>query len=159
MALAHHGIEIETVSEPKQTETTQRWKLTLRCSPSRLPVHTKIEFSRRGLDQGTEFGPVDSQLIADYTLAPILSTHYNRDRALYHKLEALAGLSETQARDVFDLYHLRHSGARLSGLSVSEELVVTAQETALRVGYRDFLGQVVAYLPANYQEQYSDPAL
>ncbi|MGH8136543.1 MAG: nucleotidyl transferase AbiEii/AbiGii toxin family protein, partial [Steroidobacteraceae bacterium] len=49
-ALRAQGIEIARTSLPKQTETTQRCKLTLRLTESGAEVPTKIEFSRRGLD-------------------------------------------------------------------------------------------------------------
>ena len=43
-------IVIGKISAPKQTETTQRWKLTLR-TPLPLALNTKIEFSRRGVER------------------------------------------------------------------------------------------------------------
>src|ERR1035437_4541314 len=42
------GVRIDHKSEPKQTDTTQRWKFTLLANDSTAPLHTKIEFSRRG---------------------------------------------------------------------------------------------------------------
>jgi hypothetical protein len=45
-------IEISQVSRPKQTETTQRWKLALRSAAAGSDIPTKIEFSRRVLDEG-----------------------------------------------------------------------------------------------------------
>src|SRR5690349_3760099 len=41
--LQAHGIEIVDVSSPKQTATTQRWKMTLKSIHTELPLHTKIE--------------------------------------------------------------------------------------------------------------------
>src|ERR1043166_824906 len=40
--LRTRDLELERHSAPKQTETTQRWKLSLRPSGSDLLVHTKI---------------------------------------------------------------------------------------------------------------------
>lgn len=48
LVLREKGITIEKVSTPKQTSTTQRWKVGL--SVNGELGHTKIEFSRRGLD-------------------------------------------------------------------------------------------------------------
>src|SRR5262249_3148165 len=47
--LRAQGLEVVKTSLPKQTETTQRWKLILRNAESGAEVPTKIEFSRRGL--------------------------------------------------------------------------------------------------------------
>src|SRR6476646_7340938 len=40
-------IELAQVSRPKQTETTQGWKVGLRLGPTGTTLPTKIEFSRR----------------------------------------------------------------------------------------------------------------
>ena len=45
--LQTHDMEILNTSTPKQTSTTQRWKISLKSPASTLPLHTKIEFSRR----------------------------------------------------------------------------------------------------------------
>ncbi|MGH7327468.1 MAG: nucleotidyl transferase AbiEii/AbiGii toxin family protein, partial [Polyangiaceae bacterium] len=45
--LRTRGLAIEAWSAPKQTDTTQRWKVSLRSDDSRTAIHTKIEFSRR----------------------------------------------------------------------------------------------------------------
>src|SRR3990172_7533030 len=57
--LEARGVGIERVSEPKQTDTTQRWKLGLRVQGSSLALPTKIECSRRGLEDGVVLGSVD----------------------------------------------------------------------------------------------------
>jgi hypothetical protein len=41
------GIEIVDWSDPKQTETTQRWKVQIKIPNESMPIPTKIEFSRR----------------------------------------------------------------------------------------------------------------
>src|SRR3989338_3478036 len=43
--LYSQGIEITHLTEAKQTDTTQRWKLTLQVKNTSLPLPTKIEFS------------------------------------------------------------------------------------------------------------------
>ena len=45
--LRAEGIEIAQTSEPKQTDTTQRWKVLLRLKDVEREIPTKIEFSRR----------------------------------------------------------------------------------------------------------------
>src|SRR5436309_14001194 len=45
--LVSQGLEIIRISKPKQTDTTQRWKLQVRGVGVSVPLHTKVEFSRR----------------------------------------------------------------------------------------------------------------
>ncbi len=81
-ALRTQGIEIARTALPKQTGTTQRWKLTLRITESGAEVPTKIEFSRRGLDEQTAVEPVDAGIIRTYRLYPVIVQHYSRARGL-----------------------------------------------------------------------------
>lgn len=157
IALKQLGIEIGTISSPKQTETTQRWKLTLIGKETPFPIHTKIEFSRREFKKQILFGPVDSRIIQQYQIPPVLVNHYDANTAFEQKVAALVGRSQTQARDIFDLYHLLNIGT-LAG-SYTPETRAKAQSAAYSVTYKDFLSQVVSYLPAEYQSQYSDPKL
>jgi predicted nucleotidyltransferase component of viral defense system len=48
-SLRAQSLEIQSTSAPKQTETTQRWKIRLSLSSTGQQVPTKIEFSRRPL--------------------------------------------------------------------------------------------------------------
>lgn len=57
--LRTQGLDLAGTTQPKQTATTQRWKVTLRISESGAQVPTKIEFSRRGLDGDKAVEPVD----------------------------------------------------------------------------------------------------
>ena len=47
LPLKSRGIAVAETSAPKQTDTTQRWKASLSVDGRSLPIHTKIEFSRR----------------------------------------------------------------------------------------------------------------
>lgn len=147
------GIVISRFSAPKQTETTQRWKLGLEIEGT--PAHTKIEFSRRGLSGATEFGPADPVLTARHGLAPLLATHYTRKAAIQQKVNALIGRAEPQARDVFDLNLLLAGGAHSVPLTPAQRDKVS--ERALALGFDAFRSQVVAYLEPGLQEQYGSP--
>lgn len=150
--LQTHGLVLEGHTAPKQTETTQRWKLSVRRADAVRPVPTKIEFSRRRLDEGAEFAPVDPAILRRYRLYPVLAQHYGLTPALMQKVAALAGRGETQARDVFDLKLLLDQGAQAgAGLG---KLIPAAIEKAMSVGYDQFAGQVLAYLEPEYQEHY-----
>ncbi len=146
--LAVFDIELAEWSAPNQTETTQRWKVRLAVPPRSVLVATKIEFSRRGLDAGTEFGAALPTVVGAYGLAPLKATHYGKRAAYWQKVAALGGRPTTQARDVFDLDLLLASGVvpgrPPSGL---RRRLAAAIENAAGVSFDDFRGQVLPYLP------------
>jgi len=150
-------IEISNVSEPKQTSTTQRWKVRLRSPASDLELPTRIEFSRRHFDPGIIFDSVDSEIVASYRLRPILATHYNIETAFTQKLEALIERRETQARDIFDLAFLLQRGATGSANRLDKKRVAKARQLAVAVPFDHFVAQVVAYLLPEYQDFYRNP--
>lgn len=148
-------IEISQVSRPKQTETTQRWKLALRSTAAGPEIPTKIEFSRRALDEGVAHEAVDPEFIRRYRLYPILVQHYTTRAALAQKIAALALRSQTQARDIFDLKLLLDAGADSSPLPKKiASNIPRAIENAMSIGYDEFAGQVLAYLEPEYQDHY-----
>ncbi len=59
-----------------------------------VPLPTKIEFSRRGLDDGVAFGSVDASVARAYQLPPLMVSHYDGATALRQKVGALAGRRE-----------------------------------------------------------------
>lgn len=153
--LQTHGLALTGHTAPKQTETTQRWKLSVRRLDAARVVPTKIEFSRRRLDAGAEVAPVDAPLLQRYRLYPVLSQHYGLAPAFAQKVAALAGRSETQARDIFDLKLLLDQGAEPGAASTGVgKLLPAAIENAMAVGYDQFAGQVLAYLEPEHQDQY-----
>lgn len=152
--LQSRGITISSWSAPKQTDTTQRWKASLMIAGSDVAVPTKIEFSRRETDANGVIEPIDPELIQRYALFPVLCQHYEAELAFEQKVNALIHRSETQARDIFDLELLSHS-AKIRKVEVASADLEKAQENALTVSFDDFKGQVLAYLPAEYQEYYS----
>jgi predicted nucleotidyltransferase component of viral defense system len=154
-AIRAHGIEIAKSSSPKQTETTQRWKLTLRISDSGTEVPTKIEFSRRGLDEKKAVEPVDVEIIRTYRLYPVILQHYAVQTAFAQKIAALALREQVQSRDVFDLKLLLDVGGAEPPLQSSTTAnLATAIDNALAVDYDAFAGQVLAFLEPEYQEYY-----
>ncbi len=152
--LLSKGVEIRKISEPKQTETTQRWKILFSTEKTGIPLHTKIEFSRRGLKEGIEFELIDTTISSKYHLQPIFSCHYVKEAAYTQKLEALIGRSETQARDLFDLFHLINLGCKK--VTIQKEKKEKIKERAFSISFEEFKSQVVAYLPVEYYQQYDD---
>jgi hypothetical protein len=153
--LRSQKIEIEAVTAPKQTATTQRWKITLRVGDQRVSVPTKMEFSRRALDAGTAVTPVESELIRRYRLYPVIVQHYGADAAFLQKIGALALRTETQARDIFDLDLLRNAGAKPALDQQHHHLLAAAIDNAMTIGFDDFRGQVVAYLEPEHQADFA----
>jgi len=155
-SLRAQGLEISAVTAPKQTTTTQRWKIALRLADQQGTLPTKIEFSRRALDEGAELEPVEPELIRRYRLYPVLVQRYGAATAFAQKVAALALRTETQARDIFDLKLLLDAGAAPPG--ISPELLAAAIENAMTISFDDFSGQVVAYLEPEHQADYRDRA-
>lgn len=154
-ALAARGMAIDRLTAPKQTETTQRWKMGLKLSNTPVILSTKIEFSRRNMDGACLFEPVDSELIQSYQLYPILTNHYTQESAFCQKVSALIHRTEVQARDLFDLHLLLDRGVQSECLPepLRKELDV-AIEHALSIDFSAFKAQVVAYLMDEYQDYY-----
>lgn len=155
--LASLGIHIAQFSSPKQTDTTQRWKVQLQPEGRQTTLSTKIEFSRRNRvdEQTTEFESVDRELVARYRLSPVFVTHYNRAEAFHQKLLALLGRSETQVRDVFDLYQLLSNDSLQLPRNLSSK-VEAMKEKILSIDFDMFSSQVIAFLEPSYLEHYGE---
>jgi predicted nucleotidyltransferase component of viral defense system len=156
-ALRTQGIEIARTSQPKQTGTTQRWKVTLRLTESGAEVPTKIEFSRRGPDGEKATESVDEGIIRTYRLYPVIVQHYGVHAAFAQKVSALALREQVQSRDVFDLKLLLDAGGAERPLSSQATAhLAAAIDNALQVDYDAFAGQVLAFLEPEYQQYYGD---
>jgi predicted nucleotidyltransferase component of viral defense system len=153
--LESNKIIIDNFSDPTQTETTQRWKILLKCASSSIALPTKIEFSRREEQEDTLYESINSTILHEYLLPPLFSNHYSATKAYEQKLRALINRKETQARDVFDLYHLICQGVdtKIKDSELASQLD-KAQDNALSITFEEFKGQVVVYLLDNYREQF-----
>jgi predicted nucleotidyltransferase component of viral defense system len=155
--LATQGLEIVRVSKPKQTETTQRWKIELKASGVSVPLHTKVEFSRRGARlEEHALEPVRGDVVRPYGIPAPTINHYTARAAIRQKIQALASRSEIQARDIWDLEHLlRTTQADPRPLPRQLRLLVPeAVQRALSLGYDTFKAQVVPYLAEEDQGLY-----
>jgi predicted nucleotidyltransferase component of viral defense system len=159
-ALRAQRLEVVRSTAPKQTETTQRWKVGLRVVPSGVDLPTKIEFSRRdAVAAGIAHEPVSEALVRHYRLYPVIVQHYTAGAAIEQKVAALALRSQTQARDIFDLSLLLDAAAPARGeLGAVAGNLARAIENAMSVSFGDFVGQVVAFLEPEYQEHYGQRA-
>lgn len=158
LALQSQRISIEHITEHKQSETTQRWKLGLQRHGFDQVIPTKVEFSRRGMQGGTALGSVNPSLVQCYGLAPVMAPHYPAEAALLQKVTALGSRSVTQARDIFDLYLLL-SKERFSKIepALEKHVLAAARNNALALSFDDFKGQVIAYLQPDDQPGYDSP--
>ncbi|MCU0276438.1 MAG: nucleotidyl transferase AbiEii/AbiGii toxin family protein [Acidobacteria bacterium] len=153
--LRAYGLAIARWSKPKQTETTQRWKVALAVTDSDMILPTKVEFSRRGMVMETRFAAVDPLIIQSYHLSPLLVSHYAAQEAFEQKIAALADRRETQARDVFDASHLLNSGADPARFPpILRERLPRAIENALSVTFPVFKSQVLSFLHPDQRQPY-----
>lgn len=148
-------IEIEHITEHKQTETTQRWKLGLIVPHLEKTLPTKIEFSRRGLEKQIKFEPISPEVIRFFELSPILINHYPAEITCQQKLKALISRKTVQARDIFDLYLLLAS--RVERIDLPEEVRANlnqAKENILSMDFKVFKSQVISYLEPEDQPRF-----
>lgn len=155
--LQNNNLKILSISAPKQTLTTQCWKILLRIKGKLFSLHTKIEFSRRTFGKDVAFELINPTILNQYALLPILANHYSIQTMYQQKILALALRKETQARDVFDLYLLIGSmnNLILNDKETRKKLSI-AINNAKNITFADFKGQVIAYLSEGYQKQYEN---
>ncbi len=146
--LRNRGIEVASSSAPKQTETTQRWKIALAVQGLALPQPTKIEFSRRATTEEAVLQAISPSVLAEHQAITFLAPHYPLEPAIRQKVKALADRREVQARDVFDLgaVLIPRTGGEPSALQADRSVLKAALERAMSVTYDDYKSQVVSYL-------------
>lgn len=153
------NILVNDKSKAKQTETTQRFKLRL-VNEAGEEFPTKVEFSRR------EMAPTEKYLLE--TINPRIARqfkklsfpcyHYHPESAVSQKVRALAGRTETQARDVFDLY-LLYLGGSFDRVTIHQTITPEEREKAMLslcgLDFDNYSGQVVEYLEEEARIQYA----
>lgn len=150
-------LEIEDFSAPKQTETTQRWKVAVNAKGRPDPVRTKLELSHRELDGRFALDPVPEAVVAEYAIRPPTVQHYLTGAAIEQKVHALAGRAETQARDVFDLELLfRGNRDRELDVEVPEEVRDLAVNRTIELPFDAFRDQVLPFLEPEVAESLAD---
>lgn len=155
------GLDINDPEKAKHTETTQRFRVGLvTASGQRLP--TKVEFSRRGkTPDNPPLELIDPAIARQYRKLSFRCRHYPGTVAAQQKVQALAGRTETQARDVFDLYLLYAGGYAadiVTAGTLKRQTRQAAVDAALSLSYEDFEGQVVEFLQEPERQEYASPA-
>lgn len=151
------GVAVAEFSKPKQTDTTQRWKIALQAPDRKQPIRTKVEFSHRKAAAEFRLEVVPSQIVEPYALRAPSVQHYTGAVPTEQKVEALAGRSETQARDVFDLDLLLRRKSLPPG-SVDRGTVEAAIGRALELPFDAFRDQVLPFLEPEATEIYDRTA-
>lgn len=152
------GLVVESSSKPTQTETTQSWKVALARTGRDEPLRTRIEFSRRNGDRRHVLESVPARIVAPYALRAPSLRHYQAEAATEQKVAALAGRSETQARDVFDLELLLRPKPALTA-TLPAGTCERAAGRALELPFAAFRDQVLPFLDPEAAELYADPAV
>src|SRR5680860_112117 len=145
------GLAVAEFSKPKQTATTRRWKVAIEVSGRSEPLRIKIEFSNRNGEQRYRLEPVPNRIAAPYALRSPSIQHYTEHAPAEQKVEALAGRSETQARDVFDLDLLFRRGPLPAG-SLNPQILADAADRALQLPFAAFRDQVLPFLATDVVE-------
>lgn len=140
-------------TKPKQTDTTRRWKVSIEAPGRSDPVRTKIEFSYRNGEQRHLLEAVPRRIVGPYALRPPTVQHYTVDAATEQKARALAGRSETQARDVFDLDLLFRLQPQMAA-SVGSQILAEAAHRALELPFAALRDQVLPFLEPGVAELY-----
>lgn len=150
------GLAIAETSKPKQTKTTQRWKVGISAPGQAREVRTKIEFSKRNGDGRYRLEAIPNEVVGPYGLRPPTIQHYIDGAPTEQKILALAGRTQTQARDVFDLDLLLRRQPLPSG-QVDPDKLAEAAGRALELGFEEFRQQVVEFLEPDAVELYDSP--
>ena len=151
------GLAVDGFTKPKQTDTTRRWKVAIAVAGRRETVRTKIEFSHRNGERRHILEPVEGRVVAPYALRAPTMQHYTADAATEQKIKALAGRSETQARDVFDLDLLLRRQPLPAG-TIDRQILERAAERGLELPFTAFRDQVLPFLDPEVTELYDTPA-
>lgn len=155
-SLLSQGITRIEASKPKQTETTQRWKVALFVGAGG-PLPTKIEFSRRHDQINCSAGMPDAELLRHYRMTPFAAQVYDAAAMAAQKIAALASPSRYALRDLFDLHHLLRV-ILVKPIDAAKRVETKILESALeKVGsfsFGEFKEQVLPYLSGDLIDFY-----
>jgi predicted nucleotidyltransferase component of viral defense system len=152
-----YGIEVAETSTPKQTDTTQRWKMSLKVTGLRDLVPTRLEFSRRATDsQESVLGQVSKPIADAYRSSPFSVSHYKLSASIVQKIDAMA--HRQKARDLFDLAmllerHARDLGA-VTAIHPAQDTARAALAKASAMTYAAYLAEVVPYLEKSQRKEH-----
>lgn len=156
--LAQHGVSALRATKPKQTATTQRWKISLEMPGG--AVGTKIEFSRRADKIIPAEGTPGPEILLAHGCVPFAARFYDGPEMLRQKVLALAANGRNAARDLYDLHHLLYF-RQIPPESLKElkpEILRAAARKAAAFSFAEFNAQVIPYLTDEMIAAYRAPA-
>lgn len=155
--LQRWGISEVTFTEPKQTETTQRWKIQLvMTGGNSLPTRLECSRRREKLTDATA-GVPSPEILRLHQMTPFVCRHYGAVPIARQKIAALASPSRVACRDLFDLYHLlTYSNLATGSLQLPGAVTQAAIEKISSFEKNDFLEQVAPFLPADLAKLYGE---
>lgn len=115
-ATAGGEIEDLVITEPKQTETTARWKINGVVADTGLPLHMTLEISFRSSINKQDVALTSYQ--AEGMNAPSMIPVYKDERLVINKINALLSPSRSAPRDVVDLFLLFEAGVDISAEAI-----------------------------------------
>lgn len=153
-ALRGSGLTDASVSEPKQTDTVARWKISGRASTGEA-LNLTVEVSRRGAPDLGHVVKVPVE-ISDRTLPRVYVSVYDEQALTDNKVAALLDVRRTAPRDIYDLEVLLARGAcpsaaALERLGSRAALIERAGEKLDLMGWALFRDQVLPALPREVQ--------
>jgi len=159
-ALRGSGLSESSISEPKQTDTVARWKISARTAAGET-LNLTVEVSRRRAPDLTHVLKVPIQ-VADRTLPRVYVSVYDEQALADNKVVALLDERRTAPRDVYDLELLLSRGVCPSPKVVEQlgghaELTRRVSTKLDLMGWDLFRDQVLPALPretrANIDEE------
>jgi len=153
-AMQGSGLTLVSISEPKQTDTVARWKISCRTSAGEQ-LNLTVEVSRRRAPDLVHVIKVPVQ-IADRTLPRVYVSVYDEQALTDNKLSALLDERRTAPRDIYDLELLLARGVCPSAQAVERvggyaKLLPRASEKLDLMGWALFRDQVLPALPREMQ--------
>jgi len=153
-AMQGSGLIEVSISEPKQTDTVARWKISCRTSAGE-DLHLTVEVSRRRAPDLVHVIKVPVQ-IADRTLPRVYVSVYDEQALTDNKLSALLDERRTAPRDIYDLEMLLARGACPSAQAVERvgggtTLLPRVSAKLDLLGWALFRDQVLPVLPREIQ--------
>ena len=153
-ALQGSGLTEISISEPKQTDTVARWKISGRTRSSEH-LNLTVEVSRRRAPDLSHVIKVPVQ-IADRTLPRVYVSVYDEQALVDNKLVALLDERRTAPRDIYDIELLLARGVCPSAAAIDQvggDSTLTTKVSAKLdlMGWPLFRDQVLPALPLEIQ--------
>jgi hypothetical protein len=153
-AMQGSGLAQISVSEPKQTDTVARWKISARTAAGDS-LHLTVEVSRRRAPDLSHVVKVPVQ-VADRTLPRVYVSVYDEQALTDNKLFALLDDRRTAPRDIYDLELLLARGVcpsveAIAGVGGAVTLVSRVSAKLDLMGWTLFRDQVLPALPREIQ--------